>query len=149
MAPSSLITSNSGSGIRQSINDSYSQAKNSIGIITSLPFSREKTEISDANTLRGYLKTRYSRDAYQEEIWELIEKDSDLMAVYCEEMGKVHARTYRKRLKDAGIVEGWFALIDGMIIAGGKTQQEVERILKNLLPPEKIKLVYLFHLKAK
>lgn len=138
-----------GSGIRRSINDSYSQAKNSIGIITSLPFSREKTEISDANTLRGYLKTGYSRDAYQEEIWELIEKNSELMAVYCEEMGKVHARTYKKRLKDAGIVDGWFALIDGMIIAGGKTQQEVERILRHLLPPEKIKLVYVFHLKAK
>jgi len=138
-----------GSGTRRSINDSYSQAKNSLGIITSLPFSSEKTEISDADTLRGYLKTAYSRDAYREEIWELIRKNPDLMAVYCEEMGKVHARTYKKRLKDAGIVEGWFALIDGIIIAGGKTQKEVERIMKSLLPPEKIKLVYIFQLKAK
>ena len=71
------------------------------------------------------------------------------MAVYCEEMGKVHARTYKKRLKDAGIVEGWFALIDGIIIAGGKTKKEVEIIMKSLLPPEKIKLVYIFQLKAK
>ena len=50
---------------------------------------------------------------------------------------------------DVGIVEGLFALIDGMIIAGGKTQQEVERVLRHLLPPEKIKLVYVFHLKVK
>jgi hypothetical protein len=32
---------------------------------------------------------------------------------------------------------------------GGKTQKEVERIMKSLLPPEKIKLVYIFQLKTK
>ena len=137
-----------GSGIRRRINDSYSQAK-SLGIITTLPIDSEGIKSDDSEILRGYLKTEYSRDVHHEEIWELIGKKSDLMVVYCEEMGKVHARTYKKRLTDVGIVEGWFALIDGMIIAGGKTQQEVERILRHLLPPEKIKLVYVFHLKAK
>jgi len=138
-----------GSGTRRSINDSYSQAKNSLGIITSLPISSEKTEISDADTLRGYLKTAYSRDAYREDIWELIRKNPDLMVVYCEEMGRVHARTYKKRLREAGVVEGWFALIDGIIIAGGKTREEVIKISKSLLPSEKRKLVYIFNLKAK
>jgi hypothetical protein len=137
-----------GSGIRRRINDSYSQAK-SLGIITTLPVSSEEVKSDDSEILRGYLKTEYSRDVHHEEIWELIGKKPDLMLVYCEEMGKVHARTYRKRLKEAGVVEGWFALIDGIIIAGGKTQKEVERIMKSLLPPEKIKLVYIFQLKAK
>jgi hypothetical protein len=103
----------------------------------------------DSEILRGYLKTEYSRDVHNEEIWELIDKNPDLMVVYCEEMGKVYARIYKKRLRKAGVVEGWFALIDATIIAGGKTQKEVERISKSLLPPEKIKLVYIFHLKAK
>jgi hypothetical protein len=137
-----------GSGIRRRINDSYSQAK-SLGIITALPVSSEEVKSDDSEILRGYLKTEYSRDVHHEEIWELIGKKPDLMVVYCEEMGKVHARTYRKRLKEAGVVEGWFALIDGIIIAAGKTQKEVERIMKSLLPPEKIKLVYIFQLKTK
>jgi hypothetical protein len=36
-----------------------------------------------------------------------------------------------------------------MIIAGGKTREEVIRISKSLLPSEKRKLVYIFNLKAK
>ena len=63
---------------------------------------------------------------HHEEIRELIGKNPDLMVVYCEEMGKVHARAYRKSLKAAGIVEGWFALIDGIIIAGGKTRERLK-----------------------
>jgi hypothetical protein len=137
-----------GSGIRRSINDSYSQAK-SLGIITTLPNSSKDIQSDDSEILRVYLKTEYSRDVHHEEIWELIGKNPDLMVIYCEEMGKVHARTYRKNLKIVGIVEGWFALIDGMIIAGGKTRGEAERISKSLLPPEKMKLVYIFNLKAK
>jgi len=137
-----------GSGIRRRINDSYSQAK-CLGIITTLPFNSEGIRSDDSEILRGYLKTEYSRNEHHEEIWELIGKNPDLMVVYCEEMGRVHARTYKKRLREAGVVEGWFALIDGIIIAGGKTQTEVERIMKSLLPPEKRKLVYIFNLKAK
>ncbi|MHB8117250.1 MAG: hypothetical protein ACYDHX_00745 [Methanothrix sp.] len=137
-----------GSGIRRSINDSYSQAK-SAGIITTLPIPSDGVKSDDSDILRGYLKTEYSRDEHHGEIWELIGKNPDLMVVYCEEMGRVHARAYRKNLKAVGVVDGWFALIDGMIIAGGKTRDEVERIMKSLLPPEKIKLVYIFNLTVK
>jgi len=137
-----------GSGTRRRINDSYSQAK-SLGIITTLPFNSEGIKSDDSDILRGYLKTEYSRNEHHEEIWEIISKNPDLMVVYCKEMGRVHARTYKKRLREADVVEGWFALIDGIIIAGGKTQKEVERIMKSLLPPEKIKHVYIFQLKAK
>ncbi len=98
-----------------------------MGIITTLPVSSEEIKSDDSEILRGYLKTEYSRDEHHEEIWELIGKNPDLMVVYCEEMGRVHARTYKKRLKEAGVVEGWFALIDGMIIAGGKTREEVDK----------------------
>lgn len=136
-----------GTGIRRSINDSFSQAKTNFGIITSLPFSYDGIKSSDSDILRGYLKTEYSRSAHYNEIQELIRKNPDLMVVYSEEMGKVHARTYRKNLKILGVVDGWFALIDGMIIAGGKTREEVERISKSLLPLEKRKFVYIFHLK--
>ncbi len=138
-----------GTGIRKSIIDSFNQAKTNFGVIASLPMSNEGVKASDSDILRGYFKTEYSRDVHHDDIRELIDKNPDLMVVYCEEMGRVHARTYRKNLKAAGIVEGWFALIDGMIIAGGKTHEEVERISKSLLPPEKMKFVFIFHLKAK
>jgi hypothetical protein len=138
-----------GASIRKSIIDSFNQAKTNFGVITSLPVPNKESKASGSDVLRGYLKTEYSRNAHHEEIQELIDKNPDLMIVYCEEMGRVHARTYRKNLKAVGIVEGWFALIDGMIVASGRTQEEVERISKSLLPPEKMKLVYIFHLKAK
>ncbi len=138
-----------GGNISKSINDSYRRAKTNPGIITSLPFSPEMGRPDDAEILRGYLKSEYSRENNREEIWDLIEKNPDLMTVYCEEMGRVDARTYRKRLKGMGIIEGWFALMDGIIIASGKTQKEAERTAKSLLPAEKMKLVYIFHLKGK
>ncbi len=70
------------------------------------------------------------------------------MTLYHEEMGKIDARAYRKRLKSMGIVEGWFALIYGIIIASGRTRDEVEQILKSILPAEKMKFVYIFQLRA-
>jgi len=71
------------------------------------------------------------------------------MPVYSEEMGRVHARDYRKRLKAMGIAEGWFALVDGIIIASGKDRENVEQTAKSMLPPAKMKLVHLFQMKAK
>ncbi|RLB11353.1 MAG: hypothetical protein DRG39_04295, partial [Deltaproteobacteria bacterium] len=41
-----------GSGIRHSFNDAYQEAKSRFGIITSLPFSPERAEQSDADKLR-------------------------------------------------------------------------------------------------
>jgi hypothetical protein len=71
------------------------------------------------------------------------------LPIYSEEMGRVQARKYRKKLKDIGINEGWFAIIEGIIIAGGQDQKEVEKIAYSLLPEEKRKLVHIFHLKRK
>jgi hypothetical protein len=138
-----------GSNMRRSINDRYKQAKTTFGIITTLPLSPEKVKPSDSEILKSYLKTEYSRDIHHEEIQELVNKNPDLATVYYEEMGKVDARAHRKRLKTIGVVEGWFALIDGIIIASGRTREEVERILKFMLPAEKMRLAYVFQLKAK
>ena len=79
----------------------------------------------------------------------MLARKPELMPVYSEEMGRVHARDYRKRLKARGIAEGWFALMDGIILAGGKERQDVEKAAKSMLPPEKMKLVHLFQLKPK
>jgi len=138
-----------GGGIRRSFNDAYQEAKSKFGIITSLPFSIKKVEQSDAAKLRFYLKSKHNREMYWEEIAELINKDPILLTLYHQEMGKIHARTYGKRLRDIGLTNAWFAIIEGITIASGVTKDEVERILQYILPTEKRKFVYIFRLKEK
>ncbi|MBW2069143.1 MAG: hypothetical protein JRI31_09790 [Deltaproteobacteria bacterium] len=140
-----------GSGIRRSFNDAYQEAKSRFGIITSLPFSpeQEKVEQSDADKLRFYLRSRRNREMYREEIGALIDRNPDLLTLYHQEMGKVHARTYGKRLREIGLRKGWFAILKGIIIASGTTKDEVEKILQRLVPPEEQKFVYIFQLRQK
>jgi hypothetical protein len=138
-----------GSGMKSSINDSFRQAKASYGIITSLPFSPQDAAPSDSERLRAFLGSQESRDFHGREIEELLREKPELLPVYSQEMGRVQARKYRKRLKDIGIKEGWFAIIEGIIIAGGQDQKKVEKAAESLLPEEKRNLVHIFHLKGK
>lgn len=138
-----------GGGIRRSLNDAYQEAKSRFGIITSLPFSTEKVEESDAARLKYYLRSKGNSERYWEEIEELINKDPGLLTFYHQEMGKIHARTYGKRLREIGLTNAWFAILEGTTIASGATKNEVERILQCILPTEKRKFVYIFRLKGK
>ena len=138
-----------GGGIRRSFNDAYQEAKSKFGIITSLPFSTEKVEQNDAANLRFYLRSKRNRERYWEEIEELINKDPDLLTLYHQEMGKIYARTYGKRLREIGLTNAWFAILEGMTIASGATKDEVERILQCILPTGRRKFVYIFRLKEK
>jgi len=119
------------------------------GIITALPFHPEKTEPSDAEKLKIYLKNESSSEIHWEEMGVLIHKDPELMSLYHQEMGKVYARTYRRWLRDIGIENGWFAVTEGLIIAGGTTKDEVEKILRDILPAEKRMFVSVFRLKKR
>lgn len=138
-----------GGGIRRSLNDTYQEAKARFGIITSLPFSAKEIEQTDADKLRFYLRSKRNREMYWEEIEQLISKDSALLTLYHQEMGKIHARTYGKRLREIGLNNGWFAILEGIIIASGATKDEVERVLPRILPSEKRKFVYIFQLRGK
>lgn len=138
-----------GPEMKRSILDRFRQAKASYGIITSLPFSPEDSAHADLEKLRGFLSSQDSRDIHRQEIEDMISNNPELLAIYSEEMGKVHARRYRKRLREIGIKEGWFATIDGIIIAGGSAPIEVKKTVESLLPPEKRKLVHIFHFLAK
>jgi hypothetical protein len=95
------------------------------------------------------LKTERNRSKYSQEIADIIAKDPGLLALYHQEMGRVHARTYGKRLRKIGLTKGWFAILEGMIIASGTTKDEVELNLQSVLPDEKRNLVYVFRLKEK
>jgi hypothetical protein len=138
-----------GRNMRRDFNDLYQEAKLRFGIITSLPFSEEKIAQSDYDKLRFYLRSERNRERYFEEILELIEKDEELLRLYHQEMGKIHSRTFGKRLREIGLTEGWFAILEGITIAGGLTRDEVELILQKIVPPEKRRFVYIFQLKGK
>lgn len=137
-----------GRGVRQGFNDAYQEARSRFGIITSLPL-REKVERSDVERLRYYLRNERNRNMYRQEIADLIAKDPSLLILYHQEMGKVHARTYGKLLRQIGLAKAWFAILEGIIIASGATRDEVERNVRSILPPEKRKLIYIFRLKER
>lgn len=137
-----------GSGARRSFGDSYQEAKAEFGIITSLPFSPEKVRTSDAEILKAYLKTERSRDLNWDKISKLINSDPALRVLYHQEMGKVHARTLGRQLRELGLADAWFAIVQGNIVAGAKTRSEVERIAKEILPPDKQQFAYFFYLKS-
>ncbi|MFC1713564.1 hypothetical protein ACFL6S_07850 [Candidatus Poribacteria bacterium] len=134
-----------GGGIRRSLNAEYQEAKSRYGIITSLPFTAED-ERSDEDMLRFYLKNQRNREQYQGQIEVLIHRDSSFLTLYHQEMGKMHARTLGKQLREVGLQDAWFAILEGLIVAGGKTREEVECIVHEIVPVEKESFAYIFHL---
>lgn len=137
-----------GRGIREELNEDYQEAKYRFSIITSLPPAREK-EKTDAEQLKFYLRTESNRLRYEEEIEKLTSKDFNLMKIYHQEMGKIHARKFGKRLREIGLSQAWFAILEGTIIASGATQEQVNKVLRDILPTEKRELAYIFHLRKK
>lgn len=51
-------------------------------------------------------------------------------------------------MREIGFTDTWFAILEGVIIASGKTRDEVERILQDILPIGKESFVYIFHLRG-
>lgn len=136
-----------GGGIRRDFNDAYQQAKARFGIILSLPFSPKETEQTDAGKLRFYLRSERSREEHLEEIEKLISGDDCLLMLYHQEMGKIDAKAYGRRLREIGLKNAWFAILQGNIIASGLTKEKLEENLQEILSAEKMRFVYFFHLK--
>ena len=137
-----------GRGFRRDLNEDYQEAKHRYGVITSLP-PTEETERSDEELLRFYMRNEGSRMRYEEEIERLVAKDSSLLRVYHHELGKVDARRHGRRLRGLGLSRGWFAILEGIIVAGGGSRDQVEQILADIVPSEKKELAYIFQLRKR
>jgi hypothetical protein len=137
-----------GRGFREDLNEECREAKDRFGIIMSLPHAAEK-ERTDAERLRFYLRSEGSRLMYEEEIEKLTSSETSLMKIYHHEMGKIHARKLGKRLREIGVNAAWFAVLEGTIIASGATREQVDEVLKDILPAGKRELAYIFHLRKK
>ena len=70
------------------------------------------------------------------------------MDLYHQEMGKVHARHYVKEFRQIGLKPGWFAILQGLIVASGLTKQEAEKNMKKVTPVDKISWVNIFQFKG-
>lgn len=137
-----------GSGIRNSLKDSYNQAKAKYGIITQLSYAPPK-EQSEKELLKYYLKNKTNREFYQIEIEELVNKSEELHTFYQQEIGKVHARTIKKQLRSFGIVQGYFAVLGNNIIASGLTKEKVQEAVQVIVPEDKIEWLHTFQMKAR
>jgi len=136
-----------GGGITRRLNDSYQLAQAQSGIITCLPFETSEAEASDEEQFRFYLRTERNREMYWDEIVALRQKSRSLETLYHQEMGKVHARTSSQQLRDIGLSGVWFAILEGVTIASGRTRQEVEQALQRIVPKNKLPFVYTFEVK--
>lgn len=72
-----------------------------------------------------------------------------LRLLYHQEMGRIHARYYRKRFSEVGISQGWFAVLEGLIVASGGSKEEAEQAAKRIVPSEKRSWVHYFQLGRK
>lgn len=97
--------------------------------------------------LRFYLKSKQNREIYCDKISDLIYKDSKLMIMYQQEMGRIDANYYKRRLRDSGFKDAWFAVLEGNIVASGKEKEDMLATLRKILPPDKEEYVYYFHLR--
>ncbi|KAA0226145.1 hypothetical protein EDS67_20845 [candidate division KSB1 bacterium] len=136
-----------GSGIRQSLNEAYQRAKSQIGIITN--FNSSEKRQSDMDLLKFYLRTQASREEYAAEIYALTRKSRDLLVFYHQEMGKSAAKSFKKHFNMIGIQNAWFGILEGMIIASGKTRPEAETRALEIVPADKRELVYYFPVNKK
>jgi len=135
-----------GGGIRRSMANDCQEAKARFGIITYLPYSATTGGQSDVDRLKFSLKSQSNRERYQDEIRRLYNKSSDLRTVYHQEMGRIHARNYGKRLREMGITGGWFAIIRGLTIAAGTTRAEWRGPWSPLCP--RTTFAYIFQVKG-
>jgi hypothetical protein len=112
-----------------------------------LPFVASEAAPSDEERLRFYVRTERTREQYWEEIVALRQHSRALETLYQQEMGKVHARTYSQRLRDIGLSGVWFAILEGVTIASGRTRKEVEQAVQRIVPQPKLPFVYTFEVK--
>ena len=136
-----------GASISKRLNNSLGIAEAKYGLITVLPYVEDSS--GDEKLLEFYAKSESNRDYYSDEIVELISKSEELKQLYYREVGKSNARMLSKSLRLAGMISGYFAIIDNVIVASGVTKKEVEKNIKAIVPVDRLGYVYVYQLKKK
>lgn len=134
-----------GGSISTDIDDAYEEAKHRFGIIETLPVPDEEAEPSDAEQLRFYMKNKRNRERYADEIETLRKQSEELERIYHEKMGKAHARSLGRELRDLDLNEAYFAIYDERIVASGASEKHVQQILNEIMPDDKGNHPYIYH----
>jgi hypothetical protein len=116
------------------------------GIITSLTGEHQKSETSDEDMLRFYMKSEKNREKFWEKIDSLIEKSPKLKGVYNLEIARINAKDIKSDLRKQGI-NGYFAVLFSQVIASSKTKEGLQINIKNIVLEEKIGEIYTFAIK--
>lgn len=141
-----------GSSIRKTIVQNFDEIKLQSGIIESLPIpaqTKPKNAAHYEEALCTYLKSEENHEYYQNEIVAILQKNPELYPVYHREIGKRQVRKTNKHLRDLGLLPGWFALLNGSVIASGSTETEARAAAKCILPQDKWDYPYYHQLKKK
>lgn len=126
--------------------NSYRDSKSNKGIITHLPPIKKKKKNSDSEILDYYLSKNKDGKTYTEEILNLIKQNFQLLQKYYNSIVKPNKEIYSIIYKALGLKKGWFAILDGIIITSGHTEEEVKNKVLEFLPPEKVGLVTIFEI---
>lgn len=135
-----------GSGYKRSLNETYKKAKAKYGIITELPFSGNSlyAKQSPSDQLKFFMKTKGSREEFENDIDNLITKHPNLVPLYQQEWGRVNASFYKKQFKKLGLNKAYYALLQGQIIGSALKLKDIDKIINELVPSPKRDWVYIF-----
>ncbi|MGB4098987.1 MAG: hypothetical protein WBM02_06235 [bacterium] len=116
------------------------------GVITQLPFIGDTESVEEK--LRYYLRTHWNRDVYTEEISHIVRHNKHVEKLYYELTGKLDAKDARTYFKELGIQDVWCAVLNGRILATGKSREAVVETLDALLPRDRKLYPFIFHFKG-
>lgn len=135
-----------GGGMARELRATCNRAIMEHGLIKSLPYEKTGGH-SDEEKLTFYLSTKESRDENWNEIEELMQKNKDLLPTYLRVMGKANSRALKNQLKAVGVKKGWFAVSNDVVVASGKTKEDLEKLVETVIPTHGKESVHIFELK--
>ena len=136
-----------GWNILREIKRDYQEAKVKYGIIISL--DSPIVEKGKEELLKYYLRNENNRIEYADEINQILRDNPSLLKIYYQEIGKSNTRRISKKLSKLGVASKLYLVIfEDVVIASGKTKEEVKKQIENILPEEKRDFIYLFKYKG-
>lgn len=131
-----------GKNIRDTFKAEYEESILKYGVTTSFDEFPKKT-VTDEDLLKFYLKSNRNRERFSDEIYKLRKQSPRMDAIYHQKQGECYSRMLRKKLKEVN-AKGFFAIIDDTIIASALTIVELDRIVSDVIPKEKIEWLFKF-----
>lgn len=132
-----------GGNMRKSLKSEYEESIIKQGLISSFDDESEKKETSNEELLRFYMRSEANRNKYYSEIIDLKGKSPDLNNIYHQELGKSNSRWIKKQIKQTGI-NGFFAVLDNVIVASGSSKKVLLKNIEEILPEEKKEHIHIF-----